>query len=1252
MLRGHYWIFAILIILLSCNDVPKKEGQKRGVPDIEDVVPGINVIAKEGLVIPCNNPVINKAGKPISPKTLNNSAIGYVPMVNYNTEQGLSLSSISCSYTDDKGGLWFGTYGGGISYYDGKSMTNFTTAQGLSKNTIYSIVEDRNGGFWFGTDGNGIDYYNGKKIINYSTRQGLVNNVVRVLVQDKRGEIWIGTDKGVSCYDGKSFKRYSTGKGIFSRGVRSIYEDKNDNLWFGTNGGGICCYNGKSFVSYSITDGLADNVVLSIAEDNAGNMWFGTRKGISTFNGRNFINYPVNNEIVDNDICKIIKDHKGNMWFASLGKGVYCYDGKSFIQYTNNNSGLASDFVTTITEDGANNLWFGTLGNGISRYDGQALSYYTTAHGLPGNHVRTIWEDKKGTLWIGTDREGLSRYDGNSFSNYSVAQGLPNNNVWCGTEDKNGNLWLGTYGGGISCFDGRNFKNYSTKQGLPSDKILFVINDRKGNIWFGTDTGGIICYNGTAFINYTTKQGLVNNSVWCGYEDRKGNLWFGTAGGISCYNGEMFTNYSRDQGVGNNTILCIEEDGKDNLWFGTDGDGLLRYDGKSLYGITTRNGLANDEVYDIVMDKQGDMVLGTNLGFSVLKGFVQKQKNSEHYYTTINKIASSSGTSNAELRKYYAPIFEKYSEETGYPIKDINANAMFCDSKGIIWAGCGDNKLVRFNYDAVFRDTTAPFALIQSLKINNEEVNWYDFWERSNKQDSKSGGIAAGKTGEVIQYGHTLNDSEQGKIRKALKDVQFNGLMPFSFLPQNLILPYSDNEITFEFSAIAPAKYSLIRYQYILEGYDKVWSPVTDKTTATFGNIPGGSYVFNVRARNVYGVWSKPVSYSFKVLPPWYRTWWAYCLYVLFLLSSIRLYAYWREKRLTSEKERLQEIVKEQQRAEEKLKHSEIRLKQAQEIAHLGSWEVNFATGTSIWSEETCRIYGLEPSDNSHSFEVWISFIHPDDLDYVMKTIKDSEASLTNTAMFHRIMRRDGTVRHVYSQAQYEIDKEGRSTGLYGVVHDVTELKEHEEEIRKSNERFKLVMKATREAIIDWDIANDTTVWGDGFYELFGYKPSEYHNHLWSDNIHPDDRNRVMRELQKAMHNKNNDGFFAEFRFLKANRKIAYVQHKGIFIRDKSGMPVRAIGSMVDVTSAIERVHKIETQNAALKEIAWIQAHLVRAPLATLMGLVALMKSKDEYGINEADLIDKIQTEARNLDEIINTVVKKAEAIKSDLKDG
>ncbi|MBS1688970.1 MAG: hypothetical protein JSS96_09615, partial [Bacteroidetes bacterium] len=88
MRRHPYWIFFLLIILLSCGDVQKKEGLKSEVPDTEDVTQGINVIAKKGITIPSGNPVINRAGLPSSPKTLNGAAIGYVPMVNYNTEQG------------------------------------------------------------------------------------------------------------------------------------------------------------------------------------------------------------------------------------------------------------------------------------------------------------------------------------------------------------------------------------------------------------------------------------------------------------------------------------------------------------------------------------------------------------------------------------------------------------------------------------------------------------------------------------------------------------------------------------------------------------------------------------------------------------------------------------------------------------------------------------------------------------------------------------------------------------------------------------------------------------------------------------------------------------------------------------------------------------------------------------------------------------------------------------------------------------
>ena len=86
--------------------------------------------------------------------------------------------------TEDKtGNLWFGTGGGGVSRYDGKSFTTFTTAQGLANNFVCSITEDKTGNLWFGTGG-GVSRYDGKSFTTFTTAQGLANNGV---VQHHRG---------------------------------------------------------------------------------------------------------------------------------------------------------------------------------------------------------------------------------------------------------------------------------------------------------------------------------------------------------------------------------------------------------------------------------------------------------------------------------------------------------------------------------------------------------------------------------------------------------------------------------------------------------------------------------------------------------------------------------------------------------------------------------------------------------------------------------------------------------------------------------------------------------------------------------------------------------------------------------------------------------------------------------------------------------------------------------------------------------
>ena len=132
--------------------------------------------------------------------------------------------------------------------------------------------------------------------------------------------------------------------------------------------------------------------------------------------------------------------------------------------------------------------------------------------------------------------------------------------------------------------------------------------------------------------------------------------------------------------------------------------------------------------------------------------------------------------------------------------------------------------------------------------------------------------------------------------------------------------------------------------------------------------------------------------------------------------------------------------ITERIKAENKLKHTAQRLKQAQEIAHIGSWEHDLVNNKLVWSDEMYRIYGLSINDEIQSFRKFITFIHPDDLEYVLGQISYSRAKLKGNSYHHRIVRKNGDVRHVHAQFEYECDNEGNPIMRYGVVQDVTEI--------------------------------------------------------------------------------------------------------------------------------------------------------------------------------------------------------------------
>jgi ligand-binding sensor domain-containing protein len=311
--------------------------------------------------------------------------------------------------------------------------------------------------------------------------------------------------------------------------VHCSLQDKKGNLWFGTSNQGIFRYDGKSFTNFTTVDGLNSNSVFSMIEDRNGNIWFGTNAGLSLYNGKTFAYIPLsftkgdyiypstlpnNEKQTDNGVTSILEDKSGQLWFGT-DNGVYCYKGKVFKRFLDN--------------------------QGVINGNGLTLQL-----------VQCMVEDKQGNIWFTTKMEGVCRFDGKSIINFK-----PNNELWFRglLEDNSGNIWAGTRYKGVYRYDGKTFTNMLQNGSFDSYTVLSIIQDKTGNIWFGTEAGdeskrqtegGVWRYDGKNFQNISKNDDLAHPAVWSILEDKSGNLWIGTRStGLSRYDGKTFTRFSK-----------------------------------------------------------------------------------------------------------------------------------------------------------------------------------------------------------------------------------------------------------------------------------------------------------------------------------------------------------------------------------------------------------------------------------------------------------------------------------------------------------------------------------------------------------------------------------------------------------------------------------------------------------------------------------------------------------------------------------
>lgn len=726
---------------------------------------------------------------------------------------------------------------------------------------------------------------------NYSVEDGLPFIDVSTIFQDSKGNLWSGGYGGLSKFDGNSFTNYSPKEGLLNHFVSCINEDNIGNLWIGTISG-INKFDGKNFSGYTVEkNGLISNLISCSLKDNKGNLWFGTNKGISKLSDGTFINYSIKEGLICNEIKCLFQDRSGNIWIGTTN-GLSKFDGKEFSSF-HDNFGIYFASINGITQDKENNIWIATS-NGICKLSNNTLTCFTEKDGLPDRNAKTILTDYKNTIWIGTNK-GLVRFLNGQFTTYSIKRDQNSNLVNSLYEDFEHNLWIGTYSG-LFKYRGNPFITYGIQDGLTNNFIFGILRDSKKTLWVGSQGGGLFKYEKNKFIQYDKNNGLNANGVNKIFEYSPGVLWLGTDQGLTIYDRKKFIKGEDASEVWKSNINCIYKDSKNNLWLGSHNK-IFKYDGLKFIQYKINSLSENAEVWTFVEDKNGTLWIGTYLGGLIKydgREFVECSRqlgltNDSYLASLVDSEGNLFFGSLSGLWMLNPNALDKkpvnFNENDGMS-SDLIYSLSFGNSQNEIWVGTnqGLNKIDLGQYKKNKKKNIIQFGKQEGF--SGVECNG-----NGSFVDADSA-IWFGTVYGLIKYDpkEYIENTYESKI----SITNFQLYYKDTVLKNKTHLAYDDNNITFNFSGICLTNPEKVNYSYLLEGFEKKWSPESKDRLAMYSNLPPGTYTFKVKSSNNEGVWNRtPATFTFIIDQPFWRTWFFLLsitiIFILALLFSIRL---------------------------------------------------------------------------------------------------------------------------------------------------------------------------------------------------------------------------------------------------------------------------------------------------------------------------------------------------------------------------
>jgi len=808
----------------------------------------------------------------------------------YMVEQGLSINEILKITQDEQGLIYAATYNG-LNIFDGTRFKQYNSANTPGfYNDIIDILPLSSNIILLGSETNGLFILNKKKDIilpvKINTESGRIILPITSLHLDEEGLVWIGTrNEGLYRFHSDSLCYSNIKKPLYvykysdieNFAVSSISSSQR-NIWIGTFKNGIFSISkDRSNKLFKPAIKLSDEHIwtLKIFNDT---LYAGTEKGLNIIDLNNgkakyLLQETENKKHFTNLIRAITRDRYNNIWVGSQEDGLYklkisgsSIDITHFRSNPFNIASLNTNKILSLYAGKFDNIWIGTWNGGINKYSLQTrairnIRNQNKANILSENMVKCLVPRNKNSYWVGTYGSGICVYDINKNYFYEKINIWQNNSVSSLFKDEKRDLLIaGTWGNGVIIYKTPSLKKvyseYLNDKGLKKDRVYSIAKDQYGIYWIGTITNGIYSLN----IN----------------DPQKPLKYFNIFNNItkpSENNAEIRQILS---GYEPNTLIILKHD----------------------YGVYKAKTNDNGEILEVT-DMLKDVDLKSLLNFSRFRCiYLDKSKN---LYI---------GTDNGLLIKHYnTSEVSTLLTRHNFIVQDITQ-----DNKNNFWFGLYSGGIVKY----------APANDNYKLYLPSTIVIKIYFSDRHKKLFAAThSGIYEFNPGELkddpfypeiyfddltIQYTRvTPNDTLNN--RQILNDhINYT---------KELTLPFSLNTFSLDINTISysdPEK-NMIRYK--LEGSDNRWHEITGShITVSYENLTPGSYTLMVKAANKDNVWNPEIrKINITILPPWWKTNWAYAVYIiLILITGYIIFVILKHKATAIHKKKLDEMTKEKEK--------------------------------------------------------------------------------------------------------------------------------------------------------------------------------------------------------------------------------------------------------------------------------------------------------------------------------------------------